>query len=103
MIHDIIRAKESELREMQQTQLEEYLTIIIQLKQDYEYNLNLCSARDIEIQRLECENQNLINNIALLEQERGLLLNKVEKNTMCELERLRKEESDKAYSQVRIF
>ena len=102
MIHDIIRAKESELREMQQTQLDEYLAIIIQLKQDYEYNLKLCSARDVEIQRLEFENRNHINNIALLEQERGLLLNKVEENTMRELERLRKEESDKAYSQVRL-
>ena len=57
MMHDIIRAKESELREMQQTQLEEYLTIIIQLKQDYEYNLKLCSARDVEIQRLEIDRQ----------------------------------------------
>ena len=102
-MHDIIRAKESELREMQQTQLEEYLTIIIQLKQDYEYNLKLCSARDVEIQRLESDNRKHVNNIALLEQERGLLLNKVEENTMCELERLRNEDRDKAYSQVRLL
>jgi chromosome segregation ATPase len=114
---DIIRAKERELQQIQDMRNAQLELMIVerdkllveaskrydQLKEDFEYNLSLIEARDIEIERLE---KNLLHHERdkqSFEQQIRSLSARLEMLQQKELERIQKMENDKINNKVRLF
>ncbi len=113
---EMIRAKERELHQIQDQRNAQLETMIVerdkllvesskryeQLKEDFEYNLSLIEARDIEIERLEKALVEHEHDKQLFEQQIRAMSIRLEGLQQKEVERIQKSEVDKQNNKVRI-
>ena len=112
----LIKIKEYELLEMQETrnkeleyviinkdkQLLEYVNIMELLKNDFQFNLKLLEARDNEIIKYKNELELKSHEMDLFEKDKILLLQRIEELTNREITRIHSIEQEKVISKVRL-
>ncbi len=111
----MVHVKELELKEVQESRfklledkllereklIEEYIELISSLKTDFEYNIRLLQARDIEISRLETQVISDQEQFQLYNDERKELLSRIDLLTQREIIRLQNIENEKTFSKVK--
>jgi hypothetical protein len=70
------------------------------LKDDFQYNLTLLEARDVEIQRLSQVEINLLNEIEFKENEIKILTQKYDKLQVKETENYQKYQEERSKTKV---